>query len=61
MVSCCRRRTTLKAGGVVLREAFALWHRSLAPTAPPLPSRRAWIDDCPLPCNTDRSVCAPLQ
>ena len=50
----------LKAGGVVLREAFALWHRSLAPAAPPLP-RRTWIDDCPLPCNTDRSVCAPLQ
>ena len=45
----------------MLREAFALWHRSLAPTAPPLPSRCAWIDDCPLPCNTDRSVCAPLQ
>ena len=55
--------TTLKAGGVVLRDAFAQWHRGLDAaegTAAALPAHQHWIDNCPLPCNANRQVCAPL-
>ena len=57
--------TSLVAGGTVLRSAFASWHRSVDPQLPQHrhrhSRRRQWIDDCPLPCNANPQVCAPVQ
>jgi hypothetical protein len=65
----------LTIDGVSLRQAFAEWHRGDAvssSTKPAKPAkmgttaspggapRRHWIDNCSLPCNSDRSLCAPL-
>ena len=65
--------TTLKAGGVVLRDAFAEWHSGVvasraaaiaraggAAALAPAPARRLWINNCTLPCNPNQAVCAPL-
>lgn len=60
--------TTLKAGGVVLRDAFYQWHQPYQYQYHPSKlklelqqPRRHWINNCSLPCNTNPQVCAPLS
>lgn len=60
--------TSLRAGGAVLRDAFAAFHRAChqppsgggGGAAACASARKLYLDDTAMPTNPDRHVCAPL-